>query len=362
MTQPSILIVDDNSDNFDVIDTLLLSEKYETHYASSGQKALDRLDSLNPDLILLDVMMPEMDGIEVCQIIRQNPQYQALPIIMVTALSSSEDLARCLSAGADDFISKPINAIELRARVKAMLRIKKQYDSLQAALKLRQDLSQMVIHDLRNPLTVIISLCELLKGDLSIVQKNKKIQQLMTAGLRLNSMLDSLLLMAKIEAHQLNVDLKLINPQIILLSVIEDFNFFASQKQITLTSDLPDQFLEIYLDPSLFRRILDNLIINALKFSPRKSMITLALSYDNQYCKIAVIDQGIGITDDIKKVLFEKFSIGQQMENIPQTGLGLAFCKMAIEAHQGTITVEDNHPQGAIFIVKIPLKINSLDG
>ena len=131
MNHPSVLVVDDEPDNFDVIETLLSDRDYQLHYAANGQEAIASLDTFNPDLILLDVMMPGIDGIEVCRLIKALSKWQAVPIIMVTALSSKSDLAHCLTTGADDFISKPVNGIELRSRVHSMLRIKQQYDDLQ---------------------------------------------------------------------------------------------------------------------------------------------------------------------------------------------------------------------------------------
>ena len=134
MNNQSILIVDDEPRNFDVIEALLNEYDYELNYASSGQEALESLEILEIDLILLDVMMPDMDGVEVCERIKSIPKYRPIPIIMVTALTAKEDLAQCLNAGADDFISKPLNPLELRARVQSMLRIKQQYDALQISL------------------------------------------------------------------------------------------------------------------------------------------------------------------------------------------------------------------------------------
>ena len=125
-----ILVIDDESSVFEVIEGLLYREHYDLTYIESGQKALTCIDEVQPDVILLDLMMPKMDGIETCQQIKSNPLWSPIPIIMVTALSSKEDLARCLDAGADDFLSKPINSLELRARVRSMLRIKQQYDAL----------------------------------------------------------------------------------------------------------------------------------------------------------------------------------------------------------------------------------------
>jgi two-component system sensor histidine kinase/response regulator len=138
------------------VETLLDGENYQLYYAPSGKGALDRLDSFQPDVILLDVMMPDLDGMEVCRRIKADPQWQAVPIIMVTALNATEDLARCLATGADDFISKPVNGVELRARINSMLRIKQQYDNVRALLKLREDVVNMIVHDLRNPLASIV--------------------------------------------------------------------------------------------------------------------------------------------------------------------------------------------------------------
>lgn len=126
----SILVVDDEPDNFDVIETLLSAQDYQLHYAASGASAIASLDTFEPDLILLDVMMPGMDGIEVCQRIKAMPQWESVPIIVVTALTTKKDLAQCLTAGADDFISKPVNSLELTARVRSMLRIRQQYQQL----------------------------------------------------------------------------------------------------------------------------------------------------------------------------------------------------------------------------------------
>ncbi|HEY9850283.1 MAG TPA: response regulator [Leptolyngbyaceae cyanobacterium] len=135
--QYCILIIDDEESIFEVIEGLLYREGYKLTYVSSGQAALEQIDDIQPDVILLDLMMPQMDGIETCQLLKSNERWSHIPIIMVTALNSKEDLARCLNAGADDFLSKPVNSIELRARVRSMLRIKLQYDALVANQRLR---------------------------------------------------------------------------------------------------------------------------------------------------------------------------------------------------------------------------------
>jgi two-component system, sensor histidine kinase and response regulator len=151
MSSYSILIVDDEPDNFDVIEALLPSESYQLHYANCGEDAIASLEKFDPDVILLDVMMPGLNGVEVCKRIKLMSQWQAVPIIMVTALSGKEDLARCLASGADDFVNKPVNGLELRARVNSMLRIKKQHDRIQSFSKLQRN----NIHSLANNLNEI---------------------------------------------------------------------------------------------------------------------------------------------------------------------------------------------------------------
>ncbi len=151
MSSYSILVIDDEPDNFDVIEALLPSDTYQLHYANCGKDAIASLDKFNPDLILLDVMMPDLDGIEVCKQIKLMSKWHAVPIIMVTALAGKEDLAQCLAAGADDFINKPIHGLELLARVNSMLRIKRQHDRIKSFSKLQRN----NIHTLSNNLNEI---------------------------------------------------------------------------------------------------------------------------------------------------------------------------------------------------------------
>jgi two-component system, sensor histidine kinase and response regulator len=136
MSDYSILIVDDQPENFEVIEALLHNTDHNLYYASDGITAIDLLDKFDPDLVLLDVMMPEIDGIEVCRQIKANPRWQAIPVIMVTSFNSTDNLSRCLAAGADDFLSKPVNGIELRTRVHSLLRIKKQHDRIESLSKI----------------------------------------------------------------------------------------------------------------------------------------------------------------------------------------------------------------------------------
>ena len=150
MYEPCVLVIDDEPDNFDVLETLLHDQNYQMHYCSDGLDALLSLDNIKPDIILLDVMMAGIDGIEFCYRIREIPKWEALPIIMVTALSSKEDLAKCLTAGANDFITKPVNSVELKARVRSMIRIHQQHQQLASFNALLEKTVEQRTVDLQN--------------------------------------------------------------------------------------------------------------------------------------------------------------------------------------------------------------------
>lgn len=356
MKKRSILIVDDEPDNFDVLEALLGSRSYQLHYASHGQDALDSLEVFNPDLILLDVMMPGLDGIEVCQRIKALPEWQAVPIIMVTALSDKEDLARCLKAGADDFISKPVNTLEIRARVHSMLRIKQHYDDLQSLIKLREDMVNMMVHDLRNPLSsIFLGLDIIEKLNLSPEAQKAKLDQVRFSGQRLQSLIDDLLLMAKIESGKISLNLSKISLSDLMPFVLADFKEIADHKNIEIVSQLPKDGRSVSVDIAMFRRVLDNLLSNAIKFSPSKSQILVCVKYlESGDVSIRIADRGAGVPDELRESIFEKYEIGTLMQDVDQIGLGLAFCKMVIKAHGGKISIESNQPKGSIFVINLP--------
>jgi two-component system, sensor histidine kinase and response regulator len=188
MNNHSILVVDDEVTNFEVIEVLLDSDNYNLYHASSGEAALARLDAIDPDVILMDLMMPGMDGLVLCQRLRLMRKWRSIPIIMVTAAAGKSILAQCLDAGADDFINKPVDGLELRARVKSMVRNKKQFDRIESLSKLQQhniaslennlgelvgDLAIGFVTELSTPLTSIQEQLEELSENLDNFNKTQ---------------------------------------------------------------------------------------------------------------------------------------------------------------------------------------------
>jgi len=352
-----VLVIDDEPSNFDVIEILLFKEGYQLHYKNNGAEAIAYLKEINPDIILLDVMMPDVDGIEVCQQLKSDPQWQHIPIIIVTVLSEKEDLARCLDAGADDFVSKPINSNELRARVRSMLRIKTQYDHIQETMLLREEMMQAIVHDLRNPLIGILLGCDSVKTMAIPDRAYKRIEQIGKTVEQMRLLIDDILTIGRIESKKLVLNYCRISIGEMAQEAIFDFEAIASSKQIQLLYEVPQDPVYISGDHNLIRRVLDNLIDNAIKFSPQRSPIMLKVEsvpknpHRPDLIKLQVIDCGIGVSPTQKQVIFQKYEVGNIMYGVSQIGLGLSFCKMIVEAHHGSISVTNNQPKGAIFTI-----------
>ncbi len=359
-----ILIVDDEPIALDMMEGFLLPDGYDLTFAGSGPEALGQIEKSPPDLILLDVMMPDMDGFELCERLKNDGRWHHIPIILVTALSSTEDLVRGLDAGADDFLNKPVDSVELRARVRSLLRVKQQYDELETTLRLREDLTHMIVHDIRTPLTAILGFTELLLGRNTLTGPDADdVTAIQMQAYRLDSFLNDMLILARLESERLILNRSMVDVNQLIRQVQESHDVVASSKKIKLVTELPPAGEHVLLDINLFQRVLENLISNALKFSPNGSTITLQAEYPRAKtllyasvprARVKVIDEGPGISEEDRNRIFDKFEIVKlKEEGEAQIGLGLAFCKMVVEAHGGQIFVEPNSPKGSVFVVEV---------
>ncbi|MAU00042.1 MAG: hybrid sensor histidine kinase/response regulator [Anaerolineaceae bacterium] len=347
----------------EVIAEQLSVEPYRVTQITGGLKLLEKFDKLKPDVILMDVMMPIMNGYDVCQEIKQNPARSHIPVILVTALNSREDMLKGLETGADEFLSKPVNGAELRARVRTMLRIKNQYDSLQSVMQLREDLAHMLIHDMRNPLTVATLYNNILLKRNQLSPRDKEYAVLVRDGLRnLAGFLDEILTTAKMEEGLLKPTSQPNDISQLITNVVEGQREVARLQGLQLMLDLPQERRSACIDATLFKRVLDNLLSNAFKYAPDQSQITLRLRYlgdENNIphtpsFRLQVMDQGPGIAPENYDRIFNKYEVVTlKQSGQEQIGLGLAFCKLVVEAHNGRIYVSPNLPQGAIFNVEM---------
>jgi len=356
----TILIVDDEPTARDTLEALLYPAGYKLALADSGQKALELLPKVDPDVILLDVMMPGMNGFEVCRFLKTSKRWRHVPVLLITALDTTEDLVRGFKAGANDFLHKPVNGLELQARVQSMLHIKKQHDVLQSNLRLREDLSNMIVHDMKTPLSVIILYGNMLRDSLSEERELTRMDKLIAAARRLDSFANDLLVVAKTQANKLVLNRTPVDINTLAQKVEQSHRGVAESREIRLELIIPAESRQLSVDENLFQRVLDNLLGNAIKFAPKKSKVALQVEYLNSSSTeepgthISVIDQGPGIPEKAKERIFEAYAIIKMKERgMRQVGLGLAFCKMVLDAHGGRIYVEANEPQGSIFTVEI---------
>ncbi|MCD4655975.1 MAG: hybrid sensor histidine kinase/response regulator, partial [Planctomycetes bacterium] len=279
----NILIVDDEEIICETLKMLLHRQEYNVISRNSASEAFDYLESENPDLILLDVMMPNMDGFSACKRIKLNVKWKHIPIILITALEGKENLIRGLESGADEFLSKPVNGPELRARVRSMLRIKQQYDELEENMKMRDYLSHMIMHDIRNPLLSIALMCELsmniIKNDENKDRKYySEFENIQNEAKQLNSFINDMLLVTKLESGKLVLNRKTVDVINLIEKTILNHEMIANQRKIEISVEINKVIKNEYeFDENLIMRVLDNLLSNAIKFSSDNGEIKIKL-------------------------------------------------------------------------------------
>jgi two-component system, sensor histidine kinase and response regulator len=356
-TPARVLVVDDEKSARDTAAALLAADGYELRFAGSGAAALGMLREELPDAIVSDMMMPGMDGLELCVAIKREESWRHVPVIMVTALQTKDHLAQALAAGADDFVSKPVSGVELRARVRSMLRIKRQHDELRDLMRVREDLGHMIVHDMRNPLSVILATADLLASRPSVgADWKKSLDRIQGQAERLNGFLNDMLLLAKLEQGKLVVNRAPTTLREFVAPIEASFRVVAEARGLTFIVIAPASEQVVDIDSHLVSRVVDNLLSNAFKFSPRGADVVLRIeppATAGGVLRLSVADQGSGIPEDERPRLFQKFSTVAGPMKASQLGLGLAFCKLAVEAHGGRITIADNEPRGAVFVVEL---------
>jgi signal transduction histidine kinase len=377
MDRAKILIVDDQEKNIKLLKGMLFSQNYQLFEACNGEEALGLVDDIHPDLILLDVMMPGINGFEVCRQLKQDDKTKTIPIVMVTALSEKEHRVKALEAGADDFLSKPVDHTELVIRIKSLLRIKSYHDELLDSYieiaekndklleleKIKESLTHMIIHDLRNPLGALSGFIEL-----SLLQQNlsedqlELIQGCASSCHDLKDMVQSLLDIHKMEEGKLELKKETLHLGEVIDSTLCQFSPKANAKQVALHCHKTDSLPMISVDRDLMKRVIANLLNNAIRHTNVDGAVTITAETfpENGSVHIRVEDTGDGLAPEYHQKVFDKFEqvrLNKKGVNVGASGLGLAFCKLAVEAHDGRIWVEsEGVGKGANFQFTLPIK------
>ncbi len=365
MKKSTVLIVDDIPKNLQVLTGILHTCEINTYAAFDGYQALEIVEESPPDLILLDIMMPEMDGMEVCQKIKTNPATKNIPIIFLTAKSQQEDIIKGLKCGAVDYVTKPFESEELLTRIKTHLELKKSKEIIERQNKELKELNatkdkffSIIAHDLKNPYNTLFGFSDLLLN--SIKNKNfekseKFAHHMITAIKKGYDLLDNLLHWSRAQIG--HIDFYPENTYIlnIITDTIDIFAPIAKQKKIKINIQLSEQ-LQAYADKNMLFTIVRNLISNAVKFTSENGKIDIIANEKNGFIEISVKDTGKGIPEKGIKKLFriDESYTTHGTQNEKGTGLGLILCKEFVEKNGGKITIKSQPDKGSTFTFTLP--------
>lgn len=359
-----VLVVDDNAENRALAQATLEDEGYELDMASSGDEALAAFARTPPDCVLLDIRMPGMDGITACKRMRELPDGTDIPILFLTAQRDVDTFDKAQAAGGDDYITKPVRPTELVTRVgnavkqrrmaaergELYAQLRQQRDDLMRMQLQKEQLTAFLVHDLKNPVHAIGLHAQRVLRDSSASERTRdavlKINDESQALLR---MIVNLLDLSKADEGQLTPAVARIDARALVDSVVEAMRVRAQTSAVTLVVEVADG-LVLVGDADLARRIVENLVDNAIRHAPEDTPVTITAVAATGGTEVRIADAGAGVPEDKKADVFDRFVSHGGRSN---RGLGLSFCKQAIEAHRGRIWIEDAAP-GAVFCVWFP--------
>lgn len=358
-----VLIVDDVIKNIQVLAEMLDKIGYATTFATNGKEALLRVKTAKPDLILLDLMMPEMDGLQVCEHLKADAVHREIPIIFLTASHEQDHLLKAFAQGAADYVTKPFNPHELLARVRTHLEFKHTRDQLQKAQQKALEANRLkslfianMSHEIRTPMTAILGMTELLLDTPVNDQQIDFLQTLKSSGEQLLIIINDILDISKLEAGEMRLEPQEFYLQYLIDGLLSLFRPQIQAKNLTINYHIDPQIpLELIGDQFRLNQIMTNLIGNAIKFTDQGT-ISLKINLENQSKKhiklrFFIKDTGIGITSEDQKKLFQSFfqADASSTRRYGGTGLGLAISKQLVELMGGEIGVKSLLNQGSTF-------------
>ena len=362
-----ILIVDDVVSNVLLLKILLTNEKFQICTASNGRECIEKTKTERPDLILLDVMMPDLNGFDTAVILKGDPQTAEVPIIFLTALNTPADLVQGFKVGASDFLTKPFNKEELIMRVMQQISlvaarriIMAQNEELRLTISNRDKMYSVIAHDLRSPMASIRMVLNLFVSTVSPDMIGRELFDLIDKANReseeTHSLLDNLLKWTKSQTGRLNVVYQDFEINDVVLGVVDIFVMIAETKKIKLNCNLAADNPVVHADTDMLKTVIRNFISNAIKFSNEGGDIDISVVSIDGFVKISVRDNGVGISEDRLAGLFDSGKTTYGTHNEEGSGLGLQLCKDFAMKNGGDVEVVSVLGEGSVFSVLVPLK------
>jgi signal transduction histidine kinase len=360
-TKPLILIAEDIPKNMEIVCSILIKAGYRVAMAGNGCQVLQMVSNVKPDLILLDIMMPEMDGFEACRHLKKDPETKDITIIFLTAKTDTTDIVKGFELGAVDYITKPFRGAELLSRVKTHLELKFSREALKELNATKDKFFSIIAHDLKDPLQFLLLSADSLYNEYDSFDETKKknyIHRFHNSSQQLSALLENLLVWARSQSGIIKIKPGKIAMGTLAAESIDLLKGNAQKKGIALSSQITPGIFA-FADKNLIRTVLRNLISNAVKFTPPggEVKVNASTSTKGDWLEVSVSDTGVGINAEDITGLFridvKKSTRGTAKEK--GTGLGLILCKEFVEKNNGSIKVTSTPGKGSCFTFTLPV-------
>ena len=358
----SVLIVEDTIDTLRLLSDLLSEQGYDVRAVTNGRQAIQAVARDPPDLILLDIGLPEVDGYEVCRHLRASEGSRDVPVIFITALTDTVDKVQAFEAGGVDYVTKPFQVEEVLARVKAHVALRRaqaeladSFTRLRALEQLRDGMVHLVIHDMRSPLASLLMDLRFLKGSAGALSDDgqEALQSALKAVREMTAMASDVLDVSRLETSSMPIERAVWDLTRMAREVCSVLETAGIERAVDVETA---GTAEVTCDGALVRRVMENFVSNGIRYSPASTRVRISIASGNEAVRVAVHDQGAGVAPEDREKIFEKFGTleDRRESSYHSVGLSLPFCKLAIEAHGGTIGVDSGVPAGCTFWFELP--------
>jgi len=355
-------VVDDDRRNRALLREYLY-RTYDVVEAESGPEALELLARRSVDLVLLDVTMPGMSGFDVCREVKRWADGRALPVLLLTALRDQEARNAGLEAGADDFLSKPVDRRELTLRVGVFLRlreqaqtIQRQFEELRLLDSFKDDLVSLIVHDLRNPLAAVLAFLNMFRAEIKDAELRADVVSALGAAGKVRETLDDMLQVRLLEEGRLDLSVETLPIADLMKDAVATVEPAANERSVAVTLALGADPV-VPLDRKLVRRAVENMLSNAVKYSPTGETVDVGVRATDEGVEIAITDRGPGVPEALRTTLFEKFGSVELARGEARRGhgLGLYLVKLVATAHGGRVIMRSRDGGGSVFGLWFPL-------